>query len=89
MKTTKLSKINKSDKKLHPPPSIQVLGTKENPDGSLNVEIEYQKDWVELVKKDLNKKKVTKKDVEKHFIDLLTKAANKKDGYKLERLIMI
>ncbi len=76
-------KLNKKQNK-NPIPSIQILGTKENDDGSLDIEIEYQKEWVDIVKKDLNKKKVTKKDVEKHFIDILTKAVKEKDGYKLE-----
>lgn len=75
--------MKKSEQKL---PSIQILGTKENPDGSMDVEIEYQKDWEELVKKDLNKKKVTKKDIQNHFVALLEKAAKEQDGYKIEKL---
>ena len=50
----------------------------------MDVDIEYQEDWVDVVKRDLNKKKVTKKDIGKHFINLLTKAAQEVDGYKLE-----
>lgn len=65
-------------------PTIQILGTHENPDGSLNVDIEYDKDWVELVKKDLKKKKVTEKDVKKHFVDILNKAMNKEGGYDIK-----
>ncbi len=65
---------------------IKILSTKENDDGSLDIELEYQKEWVDIVKKDLNKKKVTKKDVEKHFIGILTKAIQETDGYKLEKL---
>ncbi len=65
-------------------PAIQILGTHENPDGSLNVDIEYDKDWVELVKKDLKKQKVTEKDVKKHFVDMLNKAMNKEDGYDIK-----
>lgn len=78
MSKTKITKNN--------PPIIQILSTKENDDGSLDIDFEYQKDWEEVVKKDLNKKKITKKDIEKHFIDILTKAAQETGGYKLEKL---
>mgnify|MGYP001589661196 CR=1 FL=1 len=63
-------------------PTIQILGTHENPDGSLDIKIKYEKDWVELVKKDLNKKKVTKKDIKKHFVDMLNRSMNKDDGLR-------
>lgn len=67
-------------------PVIQILSTTENKDGSLDIEIEYQKGWVDKVKEDLNKKKVTKKEIEKHFIGILTKAVQETDGYKLEQI---
>lgn len=67
-------------------PVITILSTKENEDGSMSVEFEYDQNWMDLVKLDLKKKKITKKDIEKHFINLLTKAAEETDGYKLEKI---
>lgn len=67
-------------------PVITILSTKENEDGSMSVEFEYDQNWMDLVKLDLKKKKITKKDIEKHFTDLLTKAAEETDGYKLEKI---
>lgn len=66
-------------------PVIIIISTKENDDGSMSVEFEYDESWADLVKLDLKKKKVTKKDIEKHFVKLLTKAAEEKDGYKIEK----
>lgn len=77
-----MPKSNKTAK----PPIINILGTTENPDGSLSVEFEYGQDWENVVKRDLNKKKITIKDVEKHFINMLKKAVDKKDGYDVEKL---
>ena len=78
------TKTNKKQKNEPPIPSLQIQAIRENKDGSMDVDIEYQEDWVDVVKRDLNKKKVTKKDIGKHFINLLTKAAQEVDGYKLE-----
>ena len=67
-------------------PIITIISTKENLDGTLDIEIEYQKDWLETVKRDLNKKKLTKKDIKDHFLKLLEKGLYEEDGYKIEKL---
>ena len=66
-------------------PSIQIHAIKENPDGSMNCEIEYDQSWIAKVKSDLGKKRVGKKDIEKHFIDLLTKAVENVEGYDIKK----
>lgn len=51
MSKTKITKTTKNNL-----PIIQVLSTKENDDDSLDIEIEYQKEWVDKVKEELPKK---------------------------------
>lgn len=67
-------------------PIINIISTTEHKDGSLSVEFEYGEDWLDIVKSDLKKKKVTKKEIQKHFVTVLTNALEEKDGYNLKVL---
>lgn len=67
-------------------PTVKVISTKENSDGSLDIEIEYNEDWEKVVKMDLKKKRLTEKDISNHLTSLLEKAVSKKDGYDIKKL---
>ncbi len=81
-----MSKQNKQKiEKTSKVPVIKIISTKELPSGELEIVIDYDKDWEELVKKDLGKNRVSKKDIEKHFVDTLRKGMEKLDGYDIQK----
>ena len=67
-------------------PVIKIISTKELPNGELEIVIDYDEDWVEIVKKDLGKNRVSKKDIEKHFVDTLKKGIERLDGYDIKKV---
>ena len=56
---------------------IKILSARKNKDGSLDIEFEYSHIWVDRVKEDLRKDRVTKTDIKNHLLKILTQAAEK------------
>lgn len=64
----KNKKINKIDKEM-----INVLGVTENEDGTADVMVEYNDDFVEFYKTTKKKKKATKKGLSNFMLELISK----------------
>ena len=75
-------------KELGNPIGIIEIGNiiKEHEDGSATYQVNYDKTFEKHVKEQLNVKHLTKKQMSKYIVDMLTKAVNKEDGFKIEYL---
>lgn len=86
-KTNKKTK-NKQQKPINiddnPLPRLEVISIKDNPDGSADMTYEINEAFIALIKKELNKPRVTKKQISDWVLDMLERAVKKEEGYDIK-----
>lgn len=64
--------------------AIQIISLKDNPDGSATLDFEVDDIFINYVKKETGKKRVTKKALGDFVLRLLEKSINKIDGFDIK-----
>tara|TARA_A100001037_G_scaffold160116_1_gene144281 strand:+ start:12476 stop:12721 length:246 start_codon:yes stop_codon:yes gene_type:complete len=67
-------------------PSISIIDITESPNGEANISFEVSDDFIEMVRKEKNIEDVTQEILSEYVNDLLSKCANKTDGYDYTKL---
>ena len=66
-------------------PRVYIHDVKDNLDETCTIEISTNKAFDDLFKKEKNRKRVSRKGIQKFFIELLEKGLAKEDGYDIKK----
>lgn len=67
-------------------PEMKVISFKENEDGTATLKYEINDAYIDLIKNELNKTKITKKQINAWVLDMLEKAAKSEDRWEIKKV---
>ena len=67
-------------------PTISIIDITESASGEANISFEVSDDFIEMVKRERNIEEVSQETLSEYVNDLLSKCANKQDGYDYTKI---